>query len=151
MKQHCRRCHGLSILFTRCTSQQRFPFSRRLTAVLLLLLHVRQRCMFHMIDKYCSAALNVPEFLDLKHVWWSSCPYFKLQERKTCSSEQQYITSHSSHPGWSGIESKVGARVREESVSIIHGHSVTSHRISYYSSLRRSAYWPAICLFELSV
>jgi len=127
-----------------------FPICRRLTVVLLLL-WVWQRCMFHVTDKYCSAALNVPEFLGLKLVWWRSCPYFKLQERKTCSSEQQYITSHSSHPGWSGIESKVGARVREESVSIIHRQSVTSHRINYFTSLRRSAYWLAICLFELSV
>jgi hypothetical protein len=67
----------------------------------------------------------------------------------------RHVTSRSSHPGWSGIESKVGARVREESVSIIHRQDVTS-QISWDGvvpslSLSRccSSCWRAICLSEL--
>jgi hypothetical protein len=67
----------------------------------------------------------------------------------------RHVTSSCSRPGWGGIESKVGARVREESVSIIHREAVTSQRIRWNGiflslSLSRGDVartdWPYACL-----
>jgi hypothetical protein len=59
---------------------------------LVLTMVFRYNLLSNNLHCYVIAALDAPEFVRLKYGLLRNHPYFKLQERKTRSLEQRYVT-----------------------------------------------------------